>query len=315
MSFVQTPALFHAWRRFLKMLRGGWHVEAGYSRLSRVIQQCPKFSEQQQRQLLSIVDDIVDRRGHTGTFGQPESVLVGYHYGLPGLRYLYSYDSDLLFHVPEIQTATLFDQALRFVLRWEGGYSDHPNDPGGETNFGITQAVYYRWRIKNNLPVRSVKQIEENEVFSIYRDDYWSVSKCPSLINYDELALVHFDTAINMGPVRAAKILQESVDVVQDGRIGNITLGAVRRDCKISAVPVMRRYCDIRERVYRWIAKNNDGAEVFLKGWMNRLNALREEIGLTAPPDGPRPEIIKDTPMGHLLDLELDGSLEGEIVG
>ena len=65
------------------------------------------------------------------------------------------------------------DDALKFVLRWEGGFVDHPNDPGGRTNKGVTQKVYDSWRQRQGQPVRDVKAIDDAEVISIYRGDYW----------------------------------------------------------------------------------------------------------------------------------------------
>ena len=230
---------------------------------------------------------------------------------MPGLSYFNIFDEDLPFTPPLETKDTLYDQAMRFVLRWEGGYSNHPNDPGGETNFGVTHAVYDAWRIEQNLPKRSVKEIEEHEVFAIYKNKYWLKSECLKLTPYEELALMHFDTAINMGLRRAAKTLQEAVGVTADGIIGDITLGAVHHKCQISALETMTAYADIRERVYRWIATNRDGSEKFLKGWMNRLNDIRQEVGIDVSTETNIPELAIDYPMGHLLDIDPDADLEG----
>jgi len=210
-----------------------------------------------------------------------------------------------------ISDTSLYDRGLKLVLRWEGGYSNHPNDPGGETNFGITHKVYDKWRRAQGLPKRSVKLIDKSEVSEIYETLYWERSRCPDFKAYNVLAIVHFDTAVNMGRVRAAKTLQEAVGANADGQIGPKTLAAVDLACRPAALPVMAGYCDIRERVYRWIAANRDGADVFLKGWMNRLNALRaeagilsfEEIGLSAGPG--------DAVMRRLADLDFKDPLEG----
>ena len=123
--------------------------------------------------------------------------------------------------------------------------------------------------------------------------------------------MVHFDTAVNMGTVRAAKILQEAVGAKPDGKIGPKTRQAVKTQCDISALDVMTRYCNIRERVYRWIAANRDGADVFLKGWMNRLNALRVEAGITAPGEIGTIESAQAYPMGRIADIDIDSILEG----
>src|SRR3954469_9591146 len=65
------------------------------------------------------------------------------------------------------------DSALRFVLRWEGGFVDHPDDPGGRTNCGVTQNVYDAWRARQGSPQQDVKLIADAEVHAIYASDYW----------------------------------------------------------------------------------------------------------------------------------------------
>jgi lysozyme family protein len=67
-----------------------------------------------------------------------------------------------------------FERALEFTLRWEGGYVNHPSDPGGATNRGITQVTYDQWRTQKRLPTREVRLIEEHEVRSIYWQYYWA---------------------------------------------------------------------------------------------------------------------------------------------
>src|SRR5215467_3818504 len=86
-----------------------------------------------------------------------------------------------------------FEAALPFVLRWEGGFVDHPNDPGGRTNQGVTQKVYDAWRRRQGLPQRDVKMIEHDEVLAIYESGYWIPPRCDLL--EAQLDLVQFDTA------------------------------------------------------------------------------------------------------------------------
>jgi lysozyme family protein len=66
-----------------------------------------------------------------------------------------------------------FEASLPFVLRWEGGFVDHPNDPGGRTNKGVTQRVYDAWRKRQGLPVRDVKRLDDTELHRIYESGYW----------------------------------------------------------------------------------------------------------------------------------------------
>jgi len=170
---------------------------------------------------------------------------------------------------------TAFEAALPFVLRWEGGFVDHPNDPGGRTNRGVTQGVYDDWRRRHGLLRADVREIEETEVQQIYESGYWFPPRCDLLAR--TLDLVQFDTAVNMGPGRAVRFLQGAIGAAIDGDFGPATQRAVT-GCDVAAAVV--QYCDARERYYRELAARKPELGVFLKGWLNRLNALRHEVGL-----------------------------------
>lgn len=168
-----------------------------------------------------------------------------------------------------------FSASLPFVLRWEGGFVDHPNDPGGRTNKGITQQVYVAFRARQGLPARDVKLIDDSEVVAIYESGYWIPPRCDLLAR--ELALVQFDTAVNMGVGRAVRFLQQSLGLEPDGDFGPHT-GTAVASCDPGTTLI--KYCGIREAFYRSLASRKPAMAVFLKGWLNRLNALRREVGL-----------------------------------
>jgi lysozyme family protein len=92
-----------------------------------------------------------------------------------------------------------FRQAMDFVFRWEGGYGNDPNDPGGETHFGISKRAY---------PHLDIKNLTKEEAEAIYHEDYWNKAKCPEL-SYP-LDMVVFDTAVNLGVGRALGFLQKT---------------------------------------------------------------------------------------------------------
>jgi len=170
---------------------------------------------------------------------------------------------------------TGFAAALPFVLRWEGGFVDHPKDPGGRTNKGVTQRVYDDWRRRQGQPPRDVKSIEDAEVQRIFESGYWIPPRCDLLAR--QLDLVQFDTAVNMGPGRAVRLLQAAVGAGVDGDFGSET------ERKVAASDVgetILRYCNAREAYYRGLVRQKPDLGVFLKGWLNRLNALRREVGL-----------------------------------
>jgi lysozyme family protein len=179
---------------------------------------------------------------------------------------------------------TGFDTALPFILRWEGGFVNNPNDPGGRTNKGVTQKVYDAWRTRHGQPPRDVKSIDNSEVAAIYKSDYWIPPRCDLLAQ--SLDLVQFDTAVNMGVGRAVRFLQQSLGCDVDGNFGPATEKA-SQTC--DAGTTLGKYCDVREAYYRGLAQRNPKLKIFLKGWLNRLNALRREVGL------PGFESVEDT--------------------
>lgn len=171
--------------------------------------------------------------------------------------------------------ATAFNRALAFALRWEGGYSNHPSDTGGETNRGITWRTYNSYRHSRGLPVRSVKFLEQRELEEIYKKQYWDAARCDLLP--DKLAIAHFDWAVNAGVGRANRTLQQIVGADADGIIGPRSVVAVRAAATIhSEVVLVKAYCDNREGCYRRWGKGSQA--VFLRGWLNRLTALRREL-------------------------------------
>ena len=167
-----------------------------------------------------------------------------------------------------------YNDAFAFVLRWEGGFVEDPHDHGGRTMGGVTQNVYNAWRAGQGKPAADVKGISGGEVATIYLNNYWKKASCNVLQSH--IDLVQFDTAVNMGPLRAVKMLQQAVGVGLDGNFGQETQKACDACNPADAVA---RYCSIREALYRRFAQA-PGQDRFLAGWMNRLNALRGEAGV-----------------------------------
>lgn len=168
-----------------------------------------------------------------------------------------------------------FKSSIPFILRWEGGFVDDPADPGGRTNKGVTQKTYDGWRGRQGLAKQDVSLIGSVEVDAIYETDYWLAPRCDLLRS--PLDLVTFDTAVNMGVRRSVRILQSALGCGVDGAFGPTTAAAAA-GCDIGAT--VAKYCQIREGVYRGLVQKNPVLGKFLKGWLNRLNALRKHAGL-----------------------------------
>lgn len=197
-----------------------------------------------------------------------------------------------------------FHDALRFVLRWEGGFVDDPADPGGRTNRGVTQKTYDAWRDRQDLPSRDVLDIAEEEVEAIYRTDYWRAAACDRL--EQPLDLVEFDTAVNMGVRRSIKILQTALGCPADGRFGPVTAGAAAA-CDLGATAAS--FCRVREGIYRGLARKNPTLGKFLKGWLNRLASVRKAAGLPGPAVR-APGVRRGRSVARIPDLTEDQPLE-----
>ena len=155
-----------------------------------------------------------------------------------------------------------FDAALGQVLLHEGGFSDHPDDKGGATRYGISEGVAreigYRGDMRE-LPMDLAKRI--------YRDRYWDAMHCDDLPDGARLAV--FDSAVNSGVVQTTRWLQRTVGVVADGVIGPKTLAAVE---EIGADKLCRSIIAQRLRMLSGLPS----WEAFGRGWTRRVCDLLE---------------------------------------
>lgn len=145
----------------------------------------------------------------------------------------------------------LFKKALEFVLKWEGGYVNNPNDKGGATNKGITQYTFNAWLKSKGLPTRNIKFITDSEVYDIYYEQYWKRAGCEKMSA--KFAVLAFDTAVNMGLARVNQFL------------------------KVAEWKYPEKFIAAREAKYREFAKYGN-QKIFLKGWLNRLKDLKKFI-------------------------------------
>jgi lysozyme family protein len=156
-------------------------------------------------------------------------------------------------------------KSFELMLASEGGYVNHPSDPGGMTNLGVTKRVWEEWvgRESNEKEMRS---LTPEMVEPLYKRKFWDACKCddmPSGIDY-----LVFDFAVNAGVGRSAKILQAAVGVTPDGGIGPITLAAVKAQ---DPAELVQKFSDAKEAFYRSL----NTFETFGKGWLNRVAAVK----------------------------------------
>lgn len=161
---------------------------------------------------------------------------------------------------PEQRAA--FQQALNWVLKWEGGYVNHPNDPGGETNRGVTKAVYDAYRQSKGLPTRSVKDIDPAEVTDIYYSRYYQQFLAWGLSSRQLWAV--FNIAVN-GGVGTAKAL-----------IRRTNVRGIHH--KTQAEQWLRAFVEETAAYYQRIIQRNPRLRVFQRGWQNRTNDLKQAL-------------------------------------
>ena len=136
-----------------------------------------------------------------------------------------------------------FAKGLNFVFKWEGGYVNDPNDPGGETKYGISKRTY---------PWIDIKNLDKEKAAEIYQKDYWDALGCD---NYeDKLAISIFDAGVNCGVGRVSKWMREDFNPPRQ--------------------LTHQEFNARREYYYRAEVKESLRNR-YLKGWLNRLNDLK----------------------------------------
>jgi len=176
-----------------------------------------------------------------------------------------------------------FERCLAITLRHEGGWADHPSDPGGATMKGVTIGTYAQHKGRK-VTKEELRAITDAELRAIYRRGYWDKVRGDDLPA--GLDLVAFDAAVNSGPSRGAKWLQMALAVPSDGKIGPATIAAA---AKAAPDAVVYQACNIRMGFLRALRT----WPTFGRGWQARVDDVRKQAlaMLTPTPvaDSPAP--------------------------
>ena len=159
-----------------------------------------------------------------------------------------------------------FEQCLALVLKHEGGYVNHPKDPGGMTNLGVTKRVWEEY-VGHTVDEAAMRALGPQDVAPLYKKNYWDKIQCDKLPAGVDYAC--FDLAVNSGVGRAAKILQKAVGVNQDGAIGPATLNAVASS---DARNLATEICDLRLEFLQGLPTFG----TFGKGWTRRVQEVEK---------------------------------------
>jgi len=160
-----------------------------------------------------------------------------------------------------------FHESLKLLLKHEGGYVNHPSDPGGMTNLGVTAKVWQEW-VGHPVDEKQMRALTAEDVAPLYKRKYWDACRADELVSGLDYAV--FDYAVNSGVGRAAKTLQACVGVAIDGGIGPATLAAVKTH---NSHQLIENLCDKRLDFLQSLST----FPTFGRGWERRVNEVKAE--------------------------------------
>ena len=163
-----------------------------------------------------------------------------------------------------------FEKCLEAILHHEGGYVNHPADPGGMTNLGVTKRVYEEY-IGEEVDEATMRALTPEDVGPLYKKNYWDRMKCDQIA--DGLDLCVFDFGVNGGTGRGAKTLQTMIGTVADGGIGPNTLRKLDEYLEEHGVEeAVKNYQATRQEFYEGLKT----FETFGRGWTRRVEETTE---------------------------------------
>lgn len=168
------------------------------------------------------------------------------------------------------------EKLVPFILKWEGGLVNDPDDLGGLTNMGVCFKTYKLYCKRKGLPKPTEQQLanlSKEEFTDILKTMYWDACKADQIVS-QSVANAIVDWAWNSGTVTAVKEVQKELGVKADGIIGNITLSAINSK---SPLPLFGRIHQARIAFIERICKARPANKKFYRGWMNRINSLQYE--------------------------------------
>jgi len=198
------------------------------------------------------------------------------------------------------------DQAIRLILKHEGGFVDHPRDPGGATNRGVTIGTLRGLGMDldgdGDVDVADLKALSEADAVTVYKRFYWDKvdgDLLPSGLDYTVA-----DFAVNSGPRRAAEYLQRAVGVAADGHVGPVTIKAARA---ADTAKTINAICNARLGFMKRI-QGGKLWQTFGRGWQRRVDDVRAvslewaKTPTQHEPSAP-PAFIPDTPASPWVAL------------
>ena len=162
-----------------------------------------------------------------------------------------------------------FETCFDLMIAHEGGFVNHPKDPGGMTNLGVTKRVWEEW-VGHEVDEKQMRALTPEIVAPLYKRKYWDAVRADDLVAGVDYCV--FDVAVNSGPGRAIKFLQSCVGTTPDGGFGAITLAAVKEAEKDPA-RLIELYCARRLEFLQSLKT----FETFGKGWSRRVQEVKDK--------------------------------------
>jgi lysozyme family protein len=162
---------------------------------------------------------------------------------------------------PEVLDGLIETRSQRIAV----GYVNHPNDPGGETKFGIA---------KRANPNEDITNLKWHRAKEIYYQEYWLAGSCDKITS-KRIRIIHFDGCVNHGVSRACKFLQRAVGVIDDGVIGPKSLTAIN---SANDIEVCKKISEMRIEFYKNIVQRDISQRIFLNGWLRRITEITNYV-------------------------------------
>ena len=183
-----------------------------------------------------------------------------------------------------------FNKAHAFTAKWEGGYCNDPDDPGGATNYGVS----LRW-LKSlgldqgdidrdgDIDASDIRALSAEQAAALFKEKFWDAYRLGDFPQ--DLATVYYDAIVNTGASQATKFMQRGYNATfptaalsVDGILGPLTRNALQSTGKNKAL--LKACIDKRDTFYCSLADSKPSMGKFLEGWLNRTRDLRSYVGI-----------------------------------
>jgi len=162
--------------------------------------------------------------------------------------------------------SNIYGYAFEELMKLEGGYSADEDDPGGETNWGISKKSY---------PDLDIAALTKSKAKEIYQRDYWDSIWLDQVVN-DFIAAEAFEQSVHMGPAQAIKNVQTALNylgegLAVDGVMGPVTLHAMNEWGAKDSIAFLKTLNGVQFSLYLGMVKKNPKLAKYSRGWTRRI--------------------------------------------